>query len=307
MRHSVLPLVALIGASLLPACASLARNDAPGTPEAAVADLLQTDRDFARRSEGTDLVTGLSSMFDERIYLNARGAMHHGRAPAITALRDTPDALTSRATWTPVRGGISADGLHGFTFGYMTMTRADGTTQPGKYLAYWIRGDEGWRVVAYRRALRPAGDVSLAPLPPSLPDHLVSPTSDSAVIRAHAASVADAERAFSAEAQVIGLGPAFEKFGRADAVNMGGPQSAEFVRGNVAIGQSVGAGATADDLVIWGPEHVFVASSGDLGVTIGTIEIGRKSAGDGAPRQRVPFFTIWRRDGPGAPWRYIAE
>jgi hypothetical protein len=87
---------------------------------------------------------------------------------------------------------------------------------------------------------------------------------------------------------------------------MGGPQSAEFVRGSVAIGQAVGAGATPDDLVVWGPEHVFVASSGDLGVTIGTIEIGKKSAPD-VQRQRVPFFTIWRRDGPGAPWRYIAE
>ena len=205
-----------------------------------------------------------------------------------------------------MRGGVSADGLHGFTFGYMTMTRADGTTQPGKYLAYWIRGDEGWRVVAYRRALRPAGEVSLDAWPHALPERMMPPTSDSSIIRAHAASLADAERAFSAEAQVIGLGPAFAKYGRSDAMNMGGPQSAEFVRGSEAIGQAVGAGATADDLVVWGPEETFVASSGDLGVTIGTIEVGKKSAPD-SPRQHVPFFTIWRREGPGAPWRYIAE
>ena len=306
MRPFITSAAALAAAATLLACAGRMNRGAPGTPEAAVAALLAADRDFARRSEGTDLVTGISRMFDERIRLNARGAMHHGRAAAIEALRNTPDATTSRAAWAPVRGGVSADGLHGFTFGYMTMTKADGTTQPGKYLAYWIRGDEGWRVVAYRRALRPAGDVSLDAWPSSLPDRMVAPTSDSSIIRAHAASLSDAERAFSAEAQVIGLGPAFEKFGRPDAMNMGGPQSVEFVRGNEAIGQAVGAGATADDLVVWGPEETFVASSGDLGVTIGTIEVGKKSAPD-TPRQRVPFFTIWRREGPGAPWRYIAE
>ena len=304
MRLPTPSLAAVAAAALLLACAGRMSPGTPSTPDAAVAALLDADREFSRQAAGTDLVTGISRMFDERIYLNARGAMHHGRAAAVEALRNTPDATTSRATWTPVRGGISADGLHGFTFGYMTMTKADGTTQPGKYLAYWIRGDEGWRVVAYRRALRPAGDVSLAAWPPSLPDRMVAPTSDSSIIRAHAASVADAERAFSAEAQVIGLGPAFEKFGRPDAMNIGGPQAAEFVRGNVAIGQAVGAGVEQDDVVTWGPEHVVVASSGDLGVTIGTIEVGKKGQ---ATQARVPFFTVWRRDNPGAPWRYIAE
>ena len=305
MRRPIL--LALLAAVLLPACAGRMRGDSPDTPQAALDALLDADRDFARRAADVDLVTGISRMFDERVFLNARGAMHRGLAAAVEALRGTPDATTSRATWTPVRGGVSADGMHGFTFGYMTMTRADGTTQPGKYLAYWMRGADGWRVVAYRRALRPAGEVSLAMWPPSLPDRMVAPTSDSGVIRAHESSVADAERAFSAEAQVIGLGAAFEKFGRPDAMNIGGPQAAEFVRGNVAIGQAVGAGATPDDRVVWGPEHAFAASSGDLGVTIGTIEVSKRSAGDSGPVQRVPFFTVWRRDGPGAPWRYIAE
>lgn len=305
MRRTTSSFVLLAMSLALAACAGRMSGGVPATPEAAVAELLDADRAFSRASASTDAVSGISRMFHERVFLNARGAMHSGRAAATAALRATPDAATSRAEWTPVRGGISADGQHGFTFGYMTVTKADGSTQPLKYLSYWMRTAEGWRVLAYRRALRPAGEVSLAPWPPALPERMVAPTSDSAVIRAHAASVADAERAFSAEAQVIGLGAAFAKHGSDDAVNMGGPGDAAFVHGAQAIGASVGAGVTPDDRVIWGPEHAFAASSGDLGVSIGTIEVSRKSAGDAGPVQRIPFFTVWRR--VGGVWRYVAE
>jgi hypothetical protein len=57
--------------------------------------------------------------------------------------------------------------------------------------------------------------------------------------------------------------------------------------------------------VRWRTERSVVASSGDLGVSIGTITTNRPGA-DGRPAT-FPFFTIWRRDGPNAPWRYIAE
>ena len=49
----------------------------------------------------------------------------------------------------------------------------------------------------------------------------------------------------------------------------------------------------------------FVASSGDLGVSIGTIHPNHPDAN--GQSNSFPFFTVWRRDGPNAPWRYIAE
>jgi hypothetical protein len=49
---------------------------------------------------------------------------------------------------------------------------------------------------------------------------------------------------------------------------------------------------------------VIVASSGDLGVSIGMIR--RNQPVTGQPTA-FPFFTIWRRATPTAPWRYIAE
>ena len=39
----------------------------------------------------------------------------------VQALRANPDNAGARLEWAPIRGGISADGQHGFTFGYMTV------------------------------------------------------------------------------------------------------------------------------------------------------------------------------------------
>jgi hypothetical protein len=203
-----------------------------------------------------------------------------------------------------VRGGVSADGLHGFTFGYMTLYKPDNTSTPLKYLAYWVRTPEGWRVAALKRRPRPAGTVRLDPMAPALPSRIVPPTTDPAAIAAAKKSLEQAERDFSDEAQTIGLGPAFEKYGRVDAVNMGGPADPGFVVGAAAIGRSVSGGeAPAPSPLSWGPDKSLVASSGDLGITFGTIRQNKPQEGRGP----IPFFTIWWRPSPDKPWRYIAE
>jgi hypothetical protein len=89
-------------------------------------------------------------------------------------------------------------------------------------------------------------------------------------------------------------------------MNMGGPDDAAFVIGAEAIGKSVGAGQPTDSSpVTWPAESAIVASSGDLGITIGYIR--PKAAAGGPAPAPIPFFTIWRRANPSAPWRYIAE
>ena len=74
--------------------------------------------------------------------------------------------------------------------------------------------------------------VPLTMMPPSLPIRMVAPTTDTAVIGKYRDSLAAAERSFSDEAQKVGLGAAFEKFGHADAINMGGPKDVAFVVGS---------------------------------------------------------------------------
>ena len=133
-----------------------------------------------------------------------------------------------------------------------------------------------------------------------------APAADSATVEQFRVSLDQAERGFSDEAQRIGLGPAFAKWGRSDAVNMGGPTTGDFLLGSEAIGANIGQGSPdPTSPVSWAPDRVIVASSGDLGVTIGLIR-PNQTPPSGAP-PGFAFFTIWYRPGPADPWRYIAE
>jgi hypothetical protein len=197
---------------------------------------------------------------------------------------------------------VSADGQHGFTFGFMTLHRIDGITMPLKYLSYWVRDHDGWRMLAWKRRPRPAGDVPTAIMPPFVPGPGVAATTDTAAMQDFVASLRAAEQAFSDDAQQIGIGAAFARWGRPDAVNMGGPDDAAWLVGSEAIGAAVGTGdSTTTSPVHWSADDAVVASSGDLGITFGMI---RSHDASGSP---IPFFTIWARENPGAAWRYIAE
>lgn len=280
---------------------------APASSPAAIVDeLLAADRSFAAASDKTDVVTGLAAMFAEDVVMPVPGAFAEGKAQVIEALRRDSDNTSARIGWDPVRGGTSADGRQGFTLGYMTRRAPDGSVTPFKYLAYWVKGDEGWRVVAYNRRRRPAAETPTTNLPPALPARMVPPSTDSVAVERYRQSLGDAERAFSADAQRVGLQAAFARYGSADAVNMGGRDHAQFVVGADSIAAVVAVGEPpTGSSVSWGPDRVIVASSGDLGVTIGTIVVNEPDS-TGA-RARFPFFTVWRRASASEPWRYVAE
>ena len=196
-----------------------------------------------------------------------------------------------------MRGGISADGTHGFTYGFLSLTGGDPAKRDRKYLAYWIKRPEGWRVAAYRQNAREAGEVSHNMIAPSLPGFTAKPVADPAIITAHQQSIAAAEKSFSDRAQIVGLKKAFREYGREDAMNM-------YVGAGFTLGlDAITAGFNDEPATInWSTERSFAASSGDLGVSIGTIRPNHSKQGAGSP-----FFTVWRRDGPDKPWRYIAE
>jgi ketosteroid isomerase-like protein len=279
---------------------------AAASPQSAVDGLLAADRTFAAASAKTDLVSGLTAMFaDDVVIPMPPGQFVDGKAAVAAALRANADNLTSRTDWTPMRGGVSADGEHGFTFGYMTIYRQDGSDLPLKYLSYWVRGRDGWRVAAFKRTRMSAAPTSREPIAPALPGQLVEPTRDPRRLAEAKESLDRAERSFSGDAQKIGLGKAFAQYGSADAINLGRPDDPGFVTGSENIGRLVAEGLPeGTSPVSWAPERVIVASSGDLGVTIGWIVPNTPSADRPA---KNPFFTIWRRASATAPWRYVAE
>jgi ketosteroid isomerase-like protein len=279
------------------------------TPVAAqqkeVDELLAADRAYSAASAKTDIIAGLTPMFSRKVVMPVPSPtapkFADGIDQVIEALKANKNNDGVKLEWIPIRGGISADGQHGFTFGFMTIHRPDGSDVPAKYLSYWVREEGAWKVAAYKRSGRPAGEVSTALMAPSVPQKMVQPSSDVAAATTFTRSLGDAEQAFSDEAAVVGLGPAFLKFGRADAMNMG--RDPGFTFGNEAISKVVSATPNDPSALVWKSDHaVMVASSGDLGISIGWI---RQKSDPSAPA--FPVFTIWRRDNPSAPWKYIAE
>jgi hypothetical protein len=266
------------------------------------AELLATDRALGRSAGDTDLVSAIVRMLHPNVTVLAPTGLARGIDESRAALLKNPDNAKSRMTWTPVRAGVSADGQDGFTLGFFTVITPSGQSLPGKYLAYWRRTSNGWRVAAYKRRLRPAGDVPLAEWAPVLPPRMLLVSGDSARTRRFAQELDSTERAFSRDGQ-SGIGQAFLKYADAEAAHIGGPASADFVRGPEAISKDVAAGASPTVTLMWAPENVLVSSSGDLGVTIGSITV----TPEGKAPQAIPFFTIWRRSSPAAPWRYVAE
>jgi hypothetical protein len=296
MTRTLARLAALI--LLLAAPAARAR-----TPQANVDALLAADRAFsAAAASAPTPADALAAMFDAEIALPAGPSLAIGRDAALAVFRASPAWQSGIVSWRPVRGGISADGTHGFTYGFLTVTAGPEDRRERKYLAYWIRRPEGWRVAAYKQVPRAAGEVSTGLQPPSLPAVTAAPDPDPGVTARHQASLAAAEQAFSDRAQQVGLRAAFREYGRDDAMNLG--SGAGFTLGAEAISASVDSGEAVSPLH-WSTERSVIASSGDLGVSIGLIH-RNGPATDGRPSSSA-FFTIWRRDTPDAPWRYIAE
>jgi hypothetical protein len=282
------------------------RRASQTTPRAVADELLAADRAYSAASAKTDLISGISAMFSNRIIVPLpSGNFAYTAADAKASLVATAANATAKAEWTPVRAGISADGLHGFTFGFMTVRNADGSTTPVKYMTYWIKEQGTWKAAAYKRR-RAESAATAEPMPPALPARLVAATTDTDVIANHYKSIVAAEQGFSDISQKIGLGFAFQRMGTSDAVNMGPPTTPGFVVGADAIGRSVAAPSPLNEPspVYWGADTALVASSGDLGITFGVIR-QHKPQSPNAPG--APFFTIWHRQNASAPWKYIAE
>ena len=266
--------------------------------------LLAADRAFsAAAARAPTPADALATMFDAEVVMPGGPDLAVGRDAVLARFRAAPAWQSGTASWRPVRGGVSADGTQGFTFGYLDVTAGNPAMRARKYLAYWIRRPEGWRVAAYRQIpLQPGGEPTAAQ-PPLLAAFTAAPSVDPAATQRHQASLAAAEQAFSDRAQIVGLRAAFREFGRPDAVNLGAGQTA-FVTGAEAIAGGMENGAPPSPLS-WSTTRALVASSGDLGVSMGLIRANTPPA-DGRPGT-FSFFTIWYRERPDAPWRYLAE
>lgn len=108
-----------------------------------------------------------------------------------------------------------------------------------------------------------------------------------------AAPVVAAERAFAADAPVLGIAGSFNRWSVPDAVVIAGGRA-----------QRVGEAypdrpRPADEPVLeWWPTFAGIARSGDLGFTTGGVAVGGRRTGH--------YFTIWRKQ-PDGSWKWVYD
>ena len=272
---------------------------AQSNPAAARNALLAADRNFSQQAAARDPAEGIAAAFAPDVVVSMRQGAVSGREQAILSLRANPNYQGSHARWRPIGGLVSADGQQGVTTGYLDIDGfADAQRAGRRYLAYWVKRPEGWRILAYRQVIRQPDEPIVPSYSPPLPSRALRATPRAAA--AHATEVAAAERAFSDRAQQVGLKAAFGEFGHPQAIHLAAPRG--YAIGLQAITANFEEGSTSP--LRWSSDRTVAASSGDLGLSIGRIyPNGAAPAGQPAS---IPFFTIWHRD-PGGQWRYIAE
>jgi hypothetical protein len=263
--------------------------------KSALVELRAAEANSLQQAEGKPPAEAIVAIIDEKTRLYARGGPFVGRGLALTNLKANPANGGTGTKWRSLKSGVSSDGSHGFTLGFFDIAGGDPAVAKRFYLAYWVREQGGWRPTAFKQALRAANATASERLPDSVPAAPPSSIPDPAATRR---SLEATEKAFSDRAQVAGLGPAFTEFGRPDAVNAG-------TVGAAAIGAGFGNDGASPSPINWSSDEVLVAPSGDLGISFGMIRSNAPPP-DGQPAA-IPFFTIWMRDGPDQPWRYVAE
>jgi ketosteroid isomerase-like protein len=275
-----------------PSTAHQANHD----PAAAYAELMAAERAFSAQAANRTPAEGIAAMFDAEVQLPTRDGIANGREAATAALAANPSSRGTGASWRSIGGGVSADGSQGFTYGYLDIAGGDPARAHRRYLAYWVKRPEGWRVLAMRQLVRQPSEAEIGPIAP-----LVPATTAAGGRADHARAVAAAERAFSDRAQQVGLRAAFMEYGHARAVHVATPNG--FAVGLPAIGVNFDAATTSP--LNWSSDRTWAAASGDLGLSVGTIR-RNGPAPEGQPSS-IPFFTIWIRDSATGQWRYIAE
>lgn len=265
-------------------------------PAAAYAELVAAERAFSAAAQNRAPAEGIAAMFDGEVQLPTRDGIASGREAATAALAANPSSQGTGASWRSIGGGVSADGSQGFTFGYLDIAGGDPARAHRRYLAYWVKRPEGWRVLALRQVVRQPGETEIGPIAPIIPAS-AAPARNAD----NAGAVAAAERAFSDRAQQVGLRSAFLEYGHSSAVHVASPNG--FAVGLPAIGANFDEATTSP--LNWSSDRTWIAGSGDLGLSVGTIR--RNGATPEGQPASIPFFTVWIRDSATGRWRYIAE
>lgn len=267
----------------------------PADLRAAREALRAADGALSAAAEARGFAAGLAAALAEDAYVLREGApLLHGRDRIHAHLAASP---AGRLNWTTLRAGVSADGLHGYTFGGGTYTLPDGTPEFSRTLSYWRNEGGTWKVAAMvvNRADTPAKPAPAGFFPedgaPSAPPASVSAASAATALD----EVMQADRDFAAMAAAQNAPLAFRHYMAPDGAMLTDP-----VYGPDA---NYDLQKNSRTVVEWGPVAGGAAASGDLGFTIGVATFTEPDTG---MRHYGKYLSVWRRQ-PNGEWRYVVD
>jgi ketosteroid isomerase-like protein len=291
----LLVFAALAGGCIIP---GRNRSDVPASRQSPARDtLLATDRS---RSDSIQKLGGVAAMrafvATDAVYLLPGAPLVYGGDNVVALLRSASPRLGTVASLQPAGGGLSRDGLAGYTFGFAV--RSGGEQPAGsieRYLAFWSRARGGpWRIIAY-------AEVTSVSAPWGGSAGTTGGLSRAPAARAEAYhEMMAADSSFADRAGVFGIASAAKSALSDDAVLLG---ASELVVGPRAATEYFQA--RRDLSVSWSPRAGYVAGTTDLGFTVGDA-LSTSRGPTGAAAQRFSkYLTVWRRDADGR-WRIVA-
>ena len=282
-------MIPLAGAALLASAPVAAQVDLRAARES----LRAAEHALSAASDSRGLQAALVPLMADSAYVLVPGAvLAQGRDAASAALASGPFAGV-RMRWEPIRADVSMDGRSGYSYGGGTRTTADGTTTHARYVAFWRREGDAWKVAAFHFNANPQ---PVTPPPAGFfPEPPATGSAPAGVdVAAALEQIMQADRDFAALSMRENAGVAFGAFAAPDGAMLGGEYGPEAIRTAFS-----GGGGTLE----WGPVGGGMAASGDLGYTVGTAV---RRGDDGRPAGYTKYITIWRRQ-PDGRWLWIVD
>jgi ketosteroid isomerase-like protein len=246
-------------------------------------------------------VDGLLALLgDDVVYLRAGVPAVYGRDGARSLFVAGSGAPTLVVAWEPVGGGVSDDLQSAYTYGLVArLSQPKSPARFERYIAYWRReNQQSWRIDAYSEVgSAPSGEVNLTADQTTPPVRQLPKSLDEATAKVRAA-----DSLFSDLAYRMGTGFAFSNTADDNGVIFGTPQ---LVVGPQAI-RSFFAGQETSSSLTWRPVYAAVATSRDLGFTVGEyIATGRGSSG-AAVQRFGKYLTVWKLQRDGT-WKFVVD
>ncbi len=272
--------------------------------EAAHDELLRADISRADTAMRLGLAKGLTAVLTEDVvYLRGGLPILRGRAVARSVLAADSALSGASVRWQPVRAEVSRDRKNGYSYGfaiYATNERGASAIRIDRYIAFWRMEGRQWKVSAYAETYASAPAAIALPAEASsgvLADVMMSPRGGVLDM------IREADTQFSRAATKFGSGEAFGRYAASDAQMFSGP--GEFITGPDAISESFGP-VSAKSSLVWHPVEGEMASSGDLGYTVGNAVFTDEQDG-GSPTVRYSkYLTVWKRQRDGT-WKYVVD